>query len=70
MALCVLCAQPLVGPDDVCAYHLVGHGDDHWATSNRIMCDFVHRGIIPPAPRERDDDLELLVSTPDEVLVT
>jgi len=64
MALCVLCAQPCVGPDDVCAYHMSGPGDD-WATSNRIMCDFVHRGILAPAPRERHDDIELLVSALD-----
>ena len=69
MALCVLCAQPCFGPDDVCAYHTASHGDD-WAASNRIMCNFVHRGIILPAPRERADDIELLISTLDEVVAS
>jgi len=33
------------------AYHVLGDGSD-WATGNRIMCDFVHRGIVPLTPRE------------------
>ena len=60
MSLCALCAQPMLDGDDVCAFHLYGHGDE-WATGNRIMCDFVHRGIVPPAPCERVDAPELLV---------
>src|SRR5712664_2839154 len=39
MSVCVQCAQPTVGPDDLCSHHTVGHGAD-WATGNRIMCDF------------------------------
>ncbi len=31
------------------APNLTGHGDD-WATGNRIMCDFLHRGIVLPGP--------------------
>jgi hypothetical protein len=60
MSLCALCAQPTLDGDDVCVFHLCGHGDE-WATGNRIMCDFVHRGIVPPAPCERVDALEPLV---------
>jgi hypothetical protein len=67
MSLCVLCAQPTVGRDDVCAYHLHSHGDD-WATANRIMCDFLHRGVVPSAPSERSDALELLVEALDEAV--
>ena len=67
MRLCVLCAQPLLGCDDVCAYHLHGHGDD-WATGNRIMCDFLLRRIVRPVPRERSDALELLVEVLDEAV--
>ena len=67
MHLCVLCAQPLLGRDDVCAYHLHGHGGD-WATGNRIMCDFLHRGVVPPAPSEQSDALELLVEVLDEAV--
>jgi hypothetical protein len=67
MRLCVICAQALTGRDDVCAYHLHGHGDD-WATGNRIMCDFLHRGVVPFAPSERPGGLELLVEVLDEAV--
>ena len=67
MSLCVVCAQPALGRDDVCAYHLGGHGDD-WATGNRIMCHFLHRGVVPPAPSARSDALELLVEALDQAV--
>jgi len=60
MSLCALCAQPTLTERDLCVYHLYPHADD-WAAGNRIMCDFVHRGIVPPAPCERVDALDLLV---------
>jgi len=63
----MFCAQPTLDRDDVCAYHLPGHGDD-WAIGNRIMCDFLHRGIVPPAPSERSDALELLVEALDQAV--
>jgi hypothetical protein len=69
MSLCVVCAQPTLGPDDVCAFHVFGHGDD-WATGNRIMCDFLHRGILRRAPRERADTLEFLVGALEEEAVS
>ena len=31
--------------------HLFSRADD-WATGNRIMCDFAHRGIVPPTSGE------------------
>ena len=61
MALCVTCAQPTLTDQEVCAYHLFNQGDD-WATSNRIMCDFLHRGIVPPVSCELEafDDAVVL----------
>jgi hypothetical protein len=59
MSLCVLCAQPTLGPGNIYDYHMYAHGDD-WAAANRIMCDFLHRGVVPPAPCERDDSPEFL----------
>ena len=29
----------------LCGYHSAVHGDD-WAAGNRVMCDFLHRGIV------------------------
>ncbi len=45
MSLCALCAHPTLGGDVLCGYHAAAHGGD-WATGNRIMCDFLHRGIV------------------------
>jgi len=67
MALCVLCAQPTLGEQDVCLFHLASQGDD-WAVGNRIMCDFLHRGILPPATDERTNDLEVLVGALEEAV--
>jgi hypothetical protein len=45
MSLCALCGGPSYGADALCAHHLHA-GTDDWATRNRIICDFVHRGIV------------------------
>jgi len=39
---------------DFCGYHALGDGGD-WATGNRIMCDFIHRGMVPLAPRDTSE---------------
>jgi hypothetical protein len=54
MSLCVYCGQHTSRRDDVCAYHTSGQGTD-WARGNRIMCDFVHRGIVSSERREHAD---------------
>ena len=67
MSLCVVCAQPTLGDTDVCVFHLYGQGDD-WAAGNRIMCDFLHRGMLRPASSERADDLELVGALEEETV--
>jgi hypothetical protein len=48
MSLCAFCGHPTFGSGPMCPHHSsVAEGDD-WATSNRIMCDFLHRGIVTP----------------------
>jgi hypothetical protein len=60
MSMCALCAQPILGAGEFCAYHLAGPTDD-WAAGNRVMCDFVHRGIVRPTPPDlADPSIELL----------
>jgi hypothetical protein len=61
MPLCVQCGFSTLGTAEICSHHESGHGDD-WATANRLMCDFLHRGVVAPTPCKRDEDLELLVS--------
>ena len=61
MPLSVQCAQFTLGTAEIRSHHDSGHGD--WAAAaNRIMCDFLHRGVLAAAPCERHEDLELLVS--------
>jgi len=63
MSICAQCGFLTDSPEELCAYHVGGHGysapgGDDWATGNRIMCDFLHRGIVLPtaaAAREHDD---------------
>jgi hypothetical protein len=47
----------LSGESALCPHHHCVYGDD-WATANRIMCDFFHRGVVPSrlTQKERDDD--------------
>ena len=58
MRLCAACGQPLLGSVDLCPQH-AGGPPGGWATGNRIMCDFFHRGIAPHrlSTDERADDL-------------
>jgi len=69
MSLCVLCAQPTLGPGECCAYHLAGQTDD-WATSNRVMCDFIHRGVVGATPDDDADPSIELLDDPLEVALT
>ena len=53
MRPCLVCGQRVRGVA-LCAHH-AGGAADGWAANNRIMCDFVHRGIAPPRLRPADD---------------
>jgi len=57
MSLCASCGLQLSGDAALCPHHHCVYGDD-WAIANRIMCDFFHRGKLPPrlTQSERDDD--------------
>ena len=54
MKLCPACGHLIVGPGAICSHHTATPLRDDWARGNRIMCDFVHRGIAaraaPPSP--------------------
>jgi hypothetical protein len=57
MSLCPVCGQRLENAT-LCPQHC-GGAVSGWATGNRIMCDFFHRGITPPRLKAADrvDDL-------------
>jgi hypothetical protein len=46
MSLCDLCAMQLGGDASLCAHHELPVSG--WAAQNRIMCDLLHRGVVPP----------------------
>ena len=41
---CIYCGY-LIPEGEMCGHHTVSYGEG-WAKSNRIQCDFFHRGII------------------------
>ena len=51
---CAACGAETIGRA-LCPHHSAGYADD-WAAGNRVMCDFIHRGIIVAMP----DDAALL----------
>ena len=53
MSCCALCGMQLVGDAQLCPHHDFA-AENRWAVDNRLMCDLLHRGIIPP-PREATD---------------
>ena len=62
MSLCAYCGYPTLD-DGMCAYHGVGQGGpdvDDWASGNRIMCDFIHRGIVRATPADTRSRLDLV----------
>lgn len=58
MGLCASCGLSLSGDATLCPHHHAVYGDE-WAAANRIMCDFLHRGVLPLrlTKRDRDDDI-------------
>lgn len=57
MIYCPVCADDREKPHTHCpscnmqgafCSHHASDQADQWALSNRIMCDFFHRGIVPP----------------------
>jgi hypothetical protein len=54
---CVSCGYQVPSEIAICPHH---HADDPgWARTNRVMCDLLHRGIVPRRlrPRDREDEL-------------
>lgn len=52
MRVCVYCGLRLGDARDLCPYNTAY--DPDWAVSNRIMCDFIHRGTVVGDVRRGD----------------
>jgi len=63
MSLCIVCGGSSPDQGEMCSYHVTT--EESWSVGNRIMCDFLHRAIVPP--RLAVDDREVIVE--DEELV-
>lgn len=63
MNRCNQCGIELHEAFTLCPHHHV-HNDPGWAATNRIMCDFVHRGLVPQrvAPANGEDDFRRCLS--------
>jgi hypothetical protein len=61
MSLCTLCGMQLGGVANLCAHHELPVSGS--AAQNRIMCDLLHRGGVPPRlpAAERLDDFVMAV---------
>lgn len=69
MSLCAYCGAATIDPGALCPHHHTSAHADDWATGNRIMCDFVHRGIVPPGPSQRArSEVEILLERLDVAL--
>jgi len=49
MTVCARCGHATID-GGLCTY--TGSEHDDWAIGNRVMCDFIHRGILLEAPPE------------------
>ncbi len=61
MSLCVICGYSTPDADDVCAHHVASVADD-WAAGNRLMCDFLHRGIVSTPPARHGAPMRNLIT--------
>ena len=57
MNRCALCNIEVPGRWSLCAHH--DAQEIGWAASNRIMCDFLHRGVPPPRVNAGANDNDL-----------
>jgi hypothetical protein len=57
MNVCASCRQQLPGPESFCSRHHSASADG-WAAVNRVMCNFLHRGVVPARLSVADRDAD------------
>ena len=68
MSICAMCVQASGDAGNLCPFHV--NTDQGWAVANRIMCDLVHRAIVPRRlPAHERDEITLVTDDEGEVVV-
>ena len=68
MNLCIVCGQSNPDRQNFCSFHITP--EENWSAANRIMCDFVHRAIVPRRlPACERDQVTLITDDEGEVVV-
>ena len=60
VSLCASCGLNNPNEVELCPHHHAFDDSRDWATANRLMCDLLHRHIVPRrlTEAERDDPLD------------
>jgi hypothetical protein len=68
MSFCVVCGHTNPDRASFCSFHITQ--DPDWAAANRIMCDLVHRAIVPRRlPASERDEVMTITDDEGEVVV-
>jgi hypothetical protein len=68
MSVCIVCGQSSPDRESFCSYHITP--EENWSVANRIICDFVHRAIVPRRlPASERDPVALITDDEGEVVV-
>lgn len=67
MSVCAVCVQSSGDAGNLCPYHVSADAD--WSVANRIMCDFVHRAVVPRRLPRSERDIVAITDDEGEVVV-
>jgi len=67
MSVCIVCGQSNPDRDSLCSFHIAP--EENWSTANRIMCDLLHRAVVPRRLRACDRDRVVITDDEGEVVV-
>lgn len=61
MTQCVSCGSELTDGSLLCRHHSLS-ADERWSDGNRLLCDLLHRGKVPPRlpERQREEEVQLI----------
>jgi hypothetical protein len=56
MSACAQCGSETGTDRALCSFHHDSSVWDDWAKANRIICDWIHRGVVPTRLEAADRD--------------